>query len=217
MSHLSPTVSVLMAVYNTPVPLVQRAVSSVLRQDFKHFELLILDDGSHPALSAQIQSVCLAMDDRVRYFRHENQGQSLSINRGVELSKGAYVSIIDSDDEYKPNHLTTCLSAMKNADLVATSTETIVTSNEDFFVPDRYDTSQNIHVDDCILFATLFGKKEVFASIPFKQMYAADSHFFDEVVAAHFRTKKLNSRTYVYYRNIPTSTTAQLKKQQITL
>ena len=112
MSHLSPTVSVLMAVYNTPLPLIQRAVHSVLRQDFKHFELLILDDGSRPALSSQIQSVCLAMDDRVRYFRHENQGQSLSINRGVELSKGAYVSIIDSDDEYKPNHLTTCLSAM---------------------------------------------------------------------------------------------------------
>lgn len=217
MSHLSPTVSVLMAVYNTPLPLVKRAVLSVLRQDFKHFELLILDDGSQLDLSAQIQATCLSMDDRVRYFRHENQGQSLSINRGVQLSQGTYISIIDSDDEYKPNHLTTCLAAMKNTDLVATCTETIVTSEDDFFVPDRYDTSQNIHVDDCILFATLFGKKEVFEAVPFRQMYAADSHFFDEAEAAQFNTQKLDARTYIYYRNIPTSTTALLKKQQTIL
>jgi glycosyltransferase involved in cell wall biosynthesis len=39
-------ITVLMSVYNTPFPLIKRAIDSVLNQDYKDFELIILDDGS---------------------------------------------------------------------------------------------------------------------------------------------------------------------------
>ena len=43
-----------MALYNTPLLLVKRAIESVLLQDFKHFELIIVDDGSDADISSEI-------------------------------------------------------------------------------------------------------------------------------------------------------------------
>jgi len=208
------TVSVLMAVFNTPIQLVKRAIESVLAQDFQNFELIILDDGSELALSENLLLYCQQHQEKVTYLWHQNRGQSASINRGILLSSGKYIAIIDSDDEYKPNHLSVCLEAMSAADLIASCTDTIVDNPSDYYVPDRHDFQKSAHVDDCILFATLFGRKEVFEAISFKEIYAADSDFYEQATA-QFLTKKLNSRTYIYYRNNPQSITALLKKEQL--
>jgi glycosyltransferase involved in cell wall biosynthesis len=207
------TVSVLMSVFNTPFELVQRAVESVLQQDFQDFELIVLDDGSHETLSPQLLQYCQRHEAKVTYLRHQNCGQSQSINRGIKISNGAYIAIIDSDDEYKPNHLSACLSEMTHADLISSATETVVNTEEDYYVPDKLDYQKSIHVDECILFATLFGKKEVFERISFKNMYAADAHFYAQA-ALEYRVKKVNLRTYIYYRNIANSVSATLKRAQ---
>ena len=81
------TISVLMAVYNTPFEFVVRAVESVLSQDFQHFELIIIDDGSNASLGNKLLTYSQKISGRVRYLRHENCGQSQSINRGVRVSR----------------------------------------------------------------------------------------------------------------------------------
>ena len=210
------TVSVLMAVYNTPFNLATRAINSVLSQDFQDFELLVLDDGSDLALSLQLLQICEQNQDKLTYIRTQNCGQSNAINRGVHFARGKYIAIIDADDEYMPHHLSTCLEAMPHADLTSSLTETIVNHDDDYYVPDKHDFKKNIHVDECILFATLFGKKEVFKNIGFKNMYAADSHFYEQA-AEQYSVKKLNIRTYVYYRNVSNSITAKLKEAQYSL
>jgi hypothetical protein len=103
---------------------------------------------------------------------------------------------------------------MQYTDLIASSTETIVGSEADYYVPDKYDYEKNIHVDECILFATLFGKKEIFERLSFKNMYAADAHFYAQA-SLLYRVKKVNLRTYIYYRNITDSVTATLKRNQL--
>jgi len=211
--HNSISVSVLMTVFNTPFEMVKRAINSVLQQDFQDFELLIIDDGSELDLGLQISQYVQKSQDKITYIRHQNCGQSESINRGVKISKGAYISIIDSDDEYKPNHLAACLQEVLHTDLISSFTETIVNNEEDYYVPDRHDYRKSIHVDDCILFATLFGKKEVFQRLSFKSMYAADADFYAQA-KLHYRVKKVDMRTYIYYRNIANSTSARLKEAQ---
>ena len=129
-------------------------------------------------------------------------------------SSGEYITIIDADDEYKFNHLWSCLQAIKDVDLIASTTETVVDSEDDYFVPDKYDNTRMIHVDDCILFATLFGKKEVFVNLKFQQRYASDAHFYERA-AQTFSVKKVDLRTYIYYRNIPNSTCATMKKNNL--
>jgi hypothetical protein len=70
-----------------------------------------------------------------------------------------------------------------------------------------------VHVDDCILFATLFGRKEVFTRLSFHNMYGADAHFFERA-EQEFVVKKLDLRTYVYYRNNINSLTARIKSER---
>jgi hypothetical protein len=119
---------------------------------------------------------------------------------------------LDSDDEYKPFHLSACLQEMENADLICSTTETIVDSIEDYYVPDKNDLSRPIHLDDAILFGTLFGHQKVFRSIDFEGGFAADSAFYEKA-KMQFTVKKVNQKSYIYYRNNPNSTCAILKKE----
>jgi glycosyltransferase involved in cell wall biosynthesis len=195
-----PKISVLMSVFNTDFLYIKRALDSVFNQDYQNFELIVIDDGSQNDSQQKILAYAIKKEEKLTYLRHQNCGQAESINRGVLLSTGDFITIIDADDEYKANHLTSCLNAITDFDLIASNTETITNGIGDYYVPDKYNHNQLVHVDDCILFATLFGKKEVFANIQFKKRYAADAFFFEEA-KQYFSVKKVNLRTYIYYRN----------------
>jgi glycosyltransferase involved in cell wall biosynthesis len=201
-------------VYNTPFELIKRAIDSVLNQDYTNFELIIVDDGSSNGTQNEILNYAILHEDKITYLRHKNCSQSESINKAILICTSDFITVIDADDEYKPNHLSTCLSEMKSLDLIASTTETIVNHESDYYVPDRFDTNKVIHVDDCILFATLFGKKEVFTSLNFKDMYAADAHFYERA-EQQFMVQKLDLRTYIYYRNNPDSLTAKVKRETL--
>ena len=207
-------VSVLMTVFNTNLLYTKRAIDSVLNQDFQDFELIIIDDGSKENNRESLMDYVEKYEDKISYIRHSNRGQSESVNRGVLYSLGDYITIIDSDDEYKPNHLSTCLREINELDLICSTTETIVDSDNDYYVPDKNDQTKLIHLDEVILFGTLFGRKKVFNSIDFKTGFAADADFYEQAMQL-FRVKKLDLRTYVYHRNIPTSICATIKKANL--
>jgi len=205
-------ISVLMAVYNTDFLLTKRAIDSVLGQDFQDFELIIIDDGSKGNDRKSLLDYVEKHEDKIVYIRHSNRGQAKSINRGVLISVGEFITILDSDDEYKPFHLSTCLQEMENVDLICSTAETVVNSVDDYFVPDKNDLSKPIHLDDAVLFGTLFGHQKVFKSIDFEGDFAADSAFFERA-QIQFRAKKVFLKSYIYYRNNPNSTCAILKRE----
>lgn len=207
-------VSVLMTVFNTNLLYTIRAIDSVLNQDFQDFELIIIDDGSKENNRESLLDYVEKYEDKISYIRHSNRGQSESINRGALYSLGEYITILDSDDEYKPNHLSACLMEMNELDLICSTSETIVDNDSDYYVPDKYDQTKLIHLDEVILFGTLFGRKKVFKSIDFMTGFAADSDFFEQATKL-FRVKKLDLRTYIYHRNIPNSICATIKKNNL--
>ena len=208
---LLPKISILLSVFNTPFPLVKRAIDSVLRQDLQDFELIFIDDGSLSSLANEYAGYVQLFPEKIKYLCHPNCGQSESINRGIAISRGEYITILDADDEFKPNHLSLCLAEMAIADLIASQTETVVDDEADYYVPDRHDNSKMIHVDDCILFATLFGKRQVFSRYRFNSTYAADARFYEQA-AMEYIVRKVDLRSYVYYRNIPGSICSLLKQ-----
>lgn len=203
-----------MTVYNTDFFYTKRAIDSVLQQDFQDFELIIIDDGSKENNRESLMDYVEKYENKISYIRHSNRGQSESINRGVLYSQGEFITIIDSDDEYKPNHLSTCLREINEMDLICSNSETIVDSENDYYVSDKNDLTKLIHLDEVILFGTLFGRKKVFTSIDFKTGFAADSDFYERATQL-FRVKKLDLRTYVYHRNIPNSICAIIKKANL--
>ena len=201
-----------MAVYNTEFHFIKRAIDSVLEQDFQDFELIIIDDGSKGNDRKSLLEYVEKHEDKIVYIRHSNRGQAKSINRGVLISVGEFITILDSDDEYKPFHLSSCLQEMENVDLICSTAETVVNSSDDYYVPDKNDLSKPIHLDDAVLFGTLFGHQKVFKSIDFEGGFAADSAFYERA-QIQFRAKKVFQKSYIYYRNNPNSTCAVLKRE----
>jgi glycosyltransferase involved in cell wall biosynthesis len=92
-----PRVSVVMAVYNGQRYLGE-ALTSIVRQDFEDFELIIVDDGSKDETPA-ILDRWAALDPRITCLRNEqNRGIPYSLNRGIEAARGEYIARHDHDD-----------------------------------------------------------------------------------------------------------------------
>lgn len=94
-----PTVSIIVPVYNAQATL-GRCVGSVLAQDYRDFELLLVDDGSADASGALCDR--FAADERVRVFHTDNNGVSAARNRGIAEAAGEYLQFVDSDDWIAP-------------------------------------------------------------------------------------------------------------------
>ncbi len=94
-----PLFSVIIPVYNRPVPL-RRAIESVFAQDFNDYELIVVDDGSTDETGDVARSFAT-----VRYIRQERRGVSAARNRGAAESRAAYLAFLDSDDEWLPGKL----------------------------------------------------------------------------------------------------------------
>jgi glycosyltransferase involved in cell wall biosynthesis len=105
----TPTVSVVIATYNRS-GLLRETIDSVLKQTFRDFELIVVDDGS----TDNTEEVLKSYGDRLRYFRQENRGPSAARNFGVSHARAGWISIQDSDDICAPDHLETLCSFVKN-------------------------------------------------------------------------------------------------------
>lgn len=93
--------SVLLPVYNGGA-LLERAISSIVQQDFEDFEFIIIDDASKDDSSSLIKRVA-AKDSRIRAFLHkENAGLAATLNEGLQLASTPYVARMDQDDESLP-------------------------------------------------------------------------------------------------------------------
>jgi glycosyltransferase involved in cell wall biosynthesis len=97
---MSPKVSVVIPTFNRG-DLVVRAVETVLAQTYKDYELIVVDDGSTDDTGKKL----LPYMDRLRYAYQENRGASAAQNRGIELARGQWVSILASDDLWLPTKL----------------------------------------------------------------------------------------------------------------
>lgn len=109
----TPTISVLMPAYNHEA-FISEAIESVLSQTYEDFEFIIINDGSTDGTDNIIRGYD---DSRISYYYQENQGTAETINRGLELSRGNYISIINSDDIYLKDRLETLLHIAQEEDL----------------------------------------------------------------------------------------------------
>lgn len=98
-----PMFSIIMPVYNNEkyFPL---AVQSVLSQEYKDLELIIIDDGSTDK-TPEIADLIAKGDRRVHVIHQKNQWIYASFNNGIEMAKGDYIYIVNSDDRLRPGSL----------------------------------------------------------------------------------------------------------------
>lgn len=98
---MNPFFSVVVPAYNRE-SFISRCIDSILNQEFENWEAVIVDDGS----TDDTRKIILSYDDeRIRYIYKENGGASSARNVALDNTKGKYIAFLDSDDEYKPDHL----------------------------------------------------------------------------------------------------------------
>ena len=90
------TVTVIVPVYNAEKGL-SRCIESILSQDYRDIDLLLINDGSKDS-SKEIMDSYAAKDSRVRCIHKENEGVSATRNRGIAEAKGDYIQFVDADD-----------------------------------------------------------------------------------------------------------------------
>lgn len=117
-------VSVIIPSYNHSNFIIE-SVDSVLRQTYGAVELIIIDDGSTDDTRELLKSYEGRSSVRVVY--QENRGAPSALNRGIALAKGAFISILNSDDVYHPERIEECVrhQAKTGADMVFTDLDII--------------------------------------------------------------------------------------------
>jgi glycosyltransferase involved in cell wall biosynthesis len=98
----SPLVSVIIPTFNRAWS-IQRAVDSVLSQDYKEIELIVVDDGSSDATP----DILPRYGNSVKAIRQSNAGVSAARNRGIKEASGGLIAFLDSDDYWLPGKLST--------------------------------------------------------------------------------------------------------------
>ncbi|MBT0571528.1 glycosyltransferase [Curvibacter sp. CHRR-16] len=107
-----PLVSVVLSIYNGEKYLAQ-AIDSVLQQDLKGFELLLVDDGSSDGSLGIIRQY-EKQDTRCRVLTGPNQGLIGSRNLGISQARAELVALMDQDDICMPNRLSKQLRYMND-------------------------------------------------------------------------------------------------------
>ena len=96
-----PKLSVIVPVYNTEKYL-RECIDSILSQTFTDFELILVDDGSTDS-SGAICDEYAGKDLRIHVIHQQNSGVTHARKNGAVLSKGDYVTYVDSDDWIDPD------------------------------------------------------------------------------------------------------------------
>ncbi len=113
-------ISVVMSVYNGERYL-SLAITSILKQTFKDFEFIIVDDGSTDR-SLKIIRKYEKTDSRIRVLVQDNQGLAAALNNGIAMARGKYIARMDDDDISLPNRLDLQYSFMEShLDVLASS------------------------------------------------------------------------------------------------
>lgn len=103
-----PFFSVIIATYNR-APYIAATLNSVRAQQFKDYEVIVVDDGSTDDTLEVLRAY-----PEVRVFAQQNKGPGAARNYGVTKSTARYIAFLDSDDVWFPWTLSCCAEAIAN-------------------------------------------------------------------------------------------------------
>ena len=122
-------VSIIIPVYNAEKT-IEKCVSSILKQTYKNYEVLLIDDGSSDNSLDVIQKY--KKHENIKVLTQENHGVAYTRNRGIKEATGDYIMFIDNDDfidsDYIEKHITAI--SKENSDIVMSGYRRINVENK---------------------------------------------------------------------------------------
>lgn len=99
---MNDLVSVVIPVYNTKKEYLDECIQSVINQNYKNIEIIIVDDGSNKE-TAQLCDTYKFVDSRIKIIHKKNEGVSVARNVGINNATGTWITFLDSDDWIEKN------------------------------------------------------------------------------------------------------------------
>ncbi|MGH2569040.1 MAG: glycosyltransferase family 2 protein [Bacteroidota bacterium] len=200
--HIDQTlVSIILCTYNR-AHLVGRAVASVFTQTYRNWELIVIDDGSSDNTGEVILRMATS-EPRIIYLRHANRGLAESRNVGISLAAGEYITFLDSDDEYREDHLARRVELIgkKNATALLYGGIEYVGPEEKQYVPDARRPGKKIHLSKCYASGTFFARASALKkSGGFRNLaFAEDFDLIRRLRKRGVRIGKVHEPTYRYH------------------
>tara|TARA_Y100000741_G_scaffold327117_1_gene279554 strand:+ start:3949 stop:4941 length:993 start_codon:yes stop_codon:yes gene_type:complete len=148
----NPKISICIPVFNGE-KYIKNCIDSVLNQDFKDFEILVLDNCSTDGTKRIIQEI---EDKRIQYFRNEsNIGSIKNFNKCIEKAKSKYFLLLPHDDTLLPASLNAFYSILEDRDVsfVYSSVQTINSEGKDVHL--------NVNHQEDKFFTSLEGLRDI--------------------------------------------------------
>ena len=93
--------------------MLKKAISSVLRQDFENWELIIIDDASNDDTAKVAKSF---LSSQITYLKNiKNLHKGATRNNGIKIAKGKFITFLDDDDYFLENHLSEIYKHIKQS------------------------------------------------------------------------------------------------------
>lgn len=232
-------ISIIVPIYNKEDYL-RQCLDSIINQSYTNFEVLLVNDGSTDSSGIICQEYS-ERDSRFRYIEKKNGGVSSARNLGLELSEGAYITFIDSDDWIEFNYLEVLYNALRenNTDVAISSYKSyyldgnfylrvyssqeeeflrIGKRNRDVFLEEFPKLGKLNHDFHCI--ASKLFKRELLESQKFDESinYGEDLYFFFNLYLKIQSIVYVKEATYIYRQhgtNITLNFTEPLALQEI--
>ena len=151
----------------------EQAILSVLNQDYKSFELLLIDDGS---TDKSLDIAYLFQDERIKVIHDGlNKGLSARLNELVALSKGEYFARMDADDIMFPQRISQQLAYLQQhneIDVVGSSAVTIDIKNKITGIicyPEHPNNISNVIKHQCFIHPSIMAKRSWFVQNPYDE------------------------------------------------
>ena len=139
----SPTISIIMPVYNVDPNWLEKAIESVRNQWYPHWELCIADDASPSEAVRTVLARFEGMDNRIKVvYLKTNHGISDASNKALALATGDFVGLLDHDDELSEDALYRCVKVLNeypDSNLIYSDEDKLEINGkrvEPFFKPD---------------------------------------------------------------------------------
>jgi len=210
-----------MPVWNTKQKYFEQATKSILNQDYKNFELIIIED---PSENTQKNIINNFNDSRIKYFLNSSRTNfAEQLNKGIKLAQSEIIARMDADDISEPNRLSKQLDFLiSNPEInLVGSNLTIINENDKIIGTRKYpensaEISQKMRIRNVVAHPSIMFYKKDFQEIGFyKKEFdkISDYDLFCQLILKNKKLYNLQQPLLKYRMHSAGSKKYELKKQ----